>query len=386
MPVSGGKMMIDSALRRTFWIAFAAAALAAPAMADDYEPTPFAQAFTQGSNHPGLMTPGINIGFPDGGGTTSIVAESAPLAPFYYKVAASADYGIARTSAKLVANPALPAAWYAGVTVSSEFLDRVTINTPDATQGTAVATVQITGQISGRLLNPFYNPTGVERFYSADYLADRDIFGDDGDSSFSDLTSVSSAYSAGLYSYDLGGIDIVRNEMAFSYAQTLWVEGFANTDEEGRFVGGPVSDRTFRLMRFDELAPFGQPVPIDQQYISFSRSVSASLDLSYSFVSGEARWLGFYNQCEVFIYGGEVECNFGNTAKLTGFQIFDQNNNSVTEFTAFSQSVGRDVARGYPALNSDVVPEPGTWTLLMAGFGLTGAVLRRRQATAPSLD
>ncbi|GGE01169.1 hypothetical protein GCM10011529_04350 [Polymorphobacter glacialis] len=28
------------------------------------------------------------------------------------------------------------------------------------------------------------------------------------------------------------------------------------------------------------------------------------------------------------------------------------------------------------------VPEPGTWAMLIAGFGLTGATMRRRRATA----
>jgi hypothetical protein len=59
----------------------------------------------------------------------------------------------------------------------------------------------------------------------------------------------------------------------------------------------------------------------------------------------------------------------------------------ATNYAGFTVNVASSVTTGGPISNSggqvflsyDVVPEPATWALMMAGFGLTGAAMRRKK-------
>lgn len=64
-----------------------------------------------------------------------------------------------------------------------------------------------------------------------------------------------------------------------------------------------------------------------------------------------------------------------NTAKMTGISISDD-----VWLTSSSGTLGlqADGSYGYPAAATGAVPEPATWAMLIAGFAMTGAMMRRR--------
>jgi hypothetical protein len=77
---------------------------------------------------------------------------------------------------------------------------------------------------------------------------------------------------------------------------------------------------------------------------------------------------------------------FGETADGTGDNLVQSinyaggvNKFSPAALTTWSDPTGFD--RGF-ATYVDAVPEPGSWAMLIAGFGLTGAVMRRRRLAA----
>jgi PEP-CTERM motif len=52
----------------------------------------------------------------------------------------------------------------------------------------------------------------------------------------------------------------------------------------------------------------------------------------------------------------------------------------IARFTGLNGAVGRAAMADFSAANFGNVPEPESWALLIAGFGLTGAIARRRRA------
>ncbi len=111
-----------------------------------------------------------------------------------------------------------------------------------------------------------------------------------------------------------------------------------------------------------------------------------------SFTLNSFQIAGFYN-------GAQSETGFGNSFTvrfngdlatdqvfaidtLPGFQTFTFNRPGVIGFQIFSTYAQLDnvVVNAVPAIGG--VPEPASWALLIAGFGLTGAALRRRRALA----
>jgi hypothetical protein len=74
-------------------------------------------------------------------------------------------------------------------------------------------------------------------------------------------------------------------------------------------------------------------------------------------------------------YTVEVE-GLGGSSSLFGFLYPPMPVSAQLEFKPSSWSM---------RLVGDAVPEPDSWALLIAGFGLTGAALRRRRALQPAL-
>jgi len=79
---------------------------------------------------------------------------------------------------------------------------------------------------------------------------------------------------------------------------------------------------------------------------------------------------------------GTITTNVGGVSQVTF-------NSPLTAFSSFVMTTraggdvlfGGDRGQGYrlDALSANVVPEPATWAMLILGFGLVGAVLRRRR-------
>jgi hypothetical protein len=95
------------------------------------------------------------------------------------------------------------------------------------------------------------------------------------------------------------------------------------------------------------------------------------------------------------------EIFFFDSTNLGGFSIIFEGSvllNAAAEqlFTGTTEApvfrTGTFATTPYPGLElgngtltiANAVPEPGSWALLIAGFGLTGAVLRRRRSAVPA--
>jgi hypothetical protein len=80
-------------------------------------------------------------------------------------------------------------------------------------------------------------------------------------------------------------------------------------------------------------------------------------------------------------FGGsfvEVATDLGHTVTWRGITSLTVGGVEVTDFTAFSDTSGFDFRRGIvDPVNG--VPEPASWAMLIVGFGLTGATMRRRR-------
>lgn len=80
-------------------------------------------------------------------------------------------------------------------------------------------------------------------------------------------------------------------------------------------------------------------------------------------------------------YGGsfvEAASDLGHTVTWRGISSLSVNGVDVTDFSAVSATSGFDFRRGIVE-TAGGVPEPQSWMLLIAGFGLVGAAMRRRQ-------
>jgi hypothetical protein len=82
---------------------------------------------------------------------------------------------------------------------------------------------------------------------------------------------------------------------------------------------------------------------------------------------------------------GLASCNATNSGYLTGFENFrDAGGNAIAPFGLIARD-GTNLALPSPLApggGPQPIPEPDSWAMLIAGFGLTGAVLRRRRALA----
>ena len=135
---------------------------------------------------------------------------------------------------------------------------------------------------------------------------------------------------------------------------------------DGAVIGGYVMiDRTLGMIVGSDLT-FGSPDDLTQTVVQY-QAVNA-------FVSGK--------------YGAELR----NAASTFDFNfLFPQsgplvnyNGGPVAEGNLFNLVSNTGGASVSSMSFSAAVPEPGAWTLLLAGFGLVGAALRRRAALAAS--
>lgn len=74
-------------------------------------------------------------------------------------------------------------------------------------------------------------------------------------------------------------------------------------------------------------------------------------------------------------FAGTAQTNYFNTAAILGLEFLDEDGADI------SNAIGVRFESGarYP-LGGAAVPEPASWVLMIAGFGLAGAMLRRRNA------
>ncbi|OSZ69289.1 hypothetical protein CAP39_10625 [Sphingomonas sp. IBVSS1] len=71
-----------------------------------------------------------------------------------------------------------------------------------------------------------------------------------------------------------------------------------------------------------------------------------------------------------------VSCNLGNSFDWVGITFTDENGDPVTTDPITSAS-GQNYNVAFSPMPA--VPEPASWAMMIAGFGLIGAVARRRR-------
>lgn len=71
--------------------------------------------------------------------------------------------------------------------------------------------------------------------------------------------------------------------------------------------------------------------------------------------------------------------DFDSTLTWQGIRSLTVNGRAVDDFSAVSADTGFDFRQGVGGGGGAVVPEPGTWALMIAGFGLAGHAFRRRR-------
>lgn len=87
-------------------------------------------------------------------------------------------------------------------------------------------------------------------------------------------------------------------------------------------------------------------------------------------------------------FGGsfvEVASDLGHTVTWRGITSLTINGQQVTDFTALSTTTGFDFRTGIVDPPTGGVPEPASWAMLIVGFGLTGASMRRRRVAGATV-
>jgi Trypsin/PEP-CTERM motif len=72
----------------------------------------------------------------------------------------------------------------------------------------------------------------------------------------------------------------------------------------------------------------------------------------------------------------------GKLAAVHSFALWYRGDESNNRFGQLKGAVSIDFHRSFITTNAGAIPEPSSWALLIAGFGLTGATMRRRRAVA----
>jgi hypothetical protein len=305
------------------------------------------------------------------GPVAAVIGSPEPTSSATLDVRAISDFGISRISA-IASNPyaALGGIEALQAAVSSDFFDVITINSPLVVSGFATATLRLTGTISYRFENPLYNPTGIERFYPLGYLRSLPYLRLDSDlgNDQAKMSDVSIRFVSFLEGSSFAVDSYLRN---FTDELVVASPLLTGIDDEPLPLDTLFSENDFIVVTGVEA------LNVNQQFFTFSSVIDEEMRISFPFQTGVPVGLRFYQYCEFTISGGDVACDFGNTAELTGFEVFDADFQPVTSFAVLSAAVARDVARGYaPPLAT--VPEPQQWLQLLVGFGFVGAMLRRR--------
>ncbi|MFN7175352.1 MAG: PEPxxWA-CTERM sorting domain-containing protein, partial [Thermaurantiacus sp.] len=73
---------------------------------------------------------------------------------------------------------------------------------------------------------------------------------------------------------------------------------------------------------------------------------------------------------------GNFTCDFGNTSAIR-FSAMPDGLSWTSQSGVFLSAIGNGGGGG----GGGVIPEPATWAMLIAGFGLVGGAARRRRAS-----
>lgn len=113
--------------------------------------------------------------------------------------------------------------------------------------------------------------------------------------------------------------------------------------------------------------------------IAFADPVGGFLaDLNWTVRSrGNNATIAIYNSSNVLLESLTLES--GGNLVAPGYRGFSRNSADISFVRLSNEFIGvRDITVAGPA----IVPEPASWALLIAGFGLVGAAARRRRSVA----
>jgi hypothetical protein len=140
-------------------------------------------------------------------------------------------------------------------------------------------------------------------------------------------------------------------------------------------------------------APPANSIPAGTSYLSVLGGGSATITFAKAVTAFQFDWgsIDSYNTLTVFSsIGSKVfvpgTASFPNTANGNQFLpgtngLFTVNGTSGTAFTGFKLESSSNSFEIDNLAVKGVVPEPATWAMLIAGFGLVGASLRRQRMT-----
>lgn len=207
------------------------------------------------------------------------------------------------------------------------------------------------------------------------------------------IPNISYIGDAGLYAWS--SFDVVFNEHSSNFAsygtQSAELDNIISVGQAVELTGGgpiaigiPASVYT-RVIDQGFLRPFSLVEnTFDAPGGTYGATGIYSLDVIFD--AGNRYNIGFSTTCRtsmtatsVYVAGNEAVCSASYSAPWFGLSnIRDLDGNAVGDFalTEFAE-----ISPPPPPPAGDV-PEPSTWALFVAGFGLVGRVLRRRAAAA----
>lgn len=122
---------------------------------------------------------------------------------------------------------------------------------------------------------------------------------------------------------------------------------------------------------------FGGPVLLNLENVFLQAGMTYNLELSLSCFAGVSALQGF---ADPSLY--RASCDADNSGYWLGLDNFrDDNGNPIGPISFASKDTGLDLGKPSPFAPDlgGVVPEPASWAMLIAGFGLVGGAMRRRR-------
>lgn len=203
-----------------------------------------------------------------------------------------------------------------------------------------------------------------------------------------DITASGASSGASAYFYDtirvwsetpLTGILSLQFDLALngSDSRSLTESAYANTHERVTFgkdmPGGAYTLASFEQANGELYASWGDYPHPNIPFRATSSALGYSADVTF--------WLQLdvSADCGAGYSGGEDSCGsvaaYGDTLRVTGFQVLDSNHNPITDLSVTADS-GFDY-NGHGGIPPEV-PEPGTLILFATGIGVIGTAVKHR--------
>ena len=94
--------------------------------------------------------------------------------------------------------------------------------------------------------------------------------------------------------------------------------------------------------------------------------------------------LGFGGIIQTGLAGAAIAINTAPNDGTTALTFIDNQITAYSRYVFTTRIVGQPAGQGYRinAISAEILPEPGSWALMITGFGLVGAMMRRQRRRA----